>query len=52
MLIELNDVLDRIAADKNIKGVIFTSAKTDNFIAGADIKTIKSLQNESPEKLI
>ena len=50
-MIELNDVLDRIAADKNIKGVIFTSAKPDNFIAGADVKVIKSLQSESPEKL-
>jgi len=50
MLVELKEVLDRIVKDPGMKGVIFTSAKSDNFIAGADIKTIKSLQNDSPSK--
>ncbi len=50
LLIELNDVVDRIAADKEMKGIIFTSAKADNFIVGADIKTIKALQHDSPSK--
>ena len=27
LLIELNDVVDRIAADKEMKGIIFTSGK-------------------------
>src|SRR5260221_9674128 len=50
LLLELNDIIDRITQEKNIKGVVFTSAKTDTFIAGADIKVIQALQNDSPSK--
>jgi len=50
VLTELNDVLDRIAADSNITGLIFSSAKPDTFIAGADVKAIQALQNDSPLK--
>ncbi len=50
LLIELNDILDRISQDTNIKGVVFNSAKPDTFIAGADVKVIQALQNDSPVK--
>jgi len=50
LLIELNNLLDRIAQDGNIKGIVFTSAKADTFIAGADVKAIQALQNDSPVK--
>lgn len=50
LLIELNDVLDRIVQEGNIKGIVFTSAKPDTFIAGADVRTIQELQNDSPLK--
>ncbi len=50
VLVELNDAIDRVAADNNVKGVIFTSSKPDTFIAGADVKVIQALQNDSPIK--
>ncbi len=50
LLVELNDILDQVIKDKNVKGIVFSSAKTDNFIAGADVKVIQALQNDSPIK--
>jgi 3-hydroxyacyl-CoA dehydrogenase/enoyl-CoA hydratase/3-hydroxybutyryl-CoA epimerase len=50
MLVELKDVVERVTKDTGMKGIIFSSAKSDNFIAGADIKTIKALQNDTPSK--
>jgi 3-hydroxyacyl-CoA dehydrogenase / enoyl-CoA hydratase / 3-hydroxybutyryl-CoA epimerase len=43
---ELNDVLDQVAGDSSVKGLVFISGKDDNFVAGADVKEIKALQNQ------
>jgi len=40
---ELDKVTSDLAARKDLKGVVVTSAKSDIFIAGADINLIKSL---------
>ncbi|MBT5827942.1 MAG: fatty-acid oxidation protein subunit alpha [Alphaproteobacteria bacterium] len=46
ILLELNQLIDEIAKNKDIKLLIFRSAKEDNFIAGADINEIKSINSE------
>ncbi len=46
MMEELDHTLDRIAADPAIKGVLVTSAKSDNFIAGADIHILDTITDE------
>lgn len=46
MMEELDHTIDRIAADPAIKGVLVTSAKSDNFIAGADIHILDSITDE------
>lgn len=38
---------DHILKDKTIKGVVFISSKSDNFIAGADIDMIKAVKDKS-----
>lgn len=43
VLLELEKVLDEVAKNSELKIVIFKSAKNGIFIAGADIKEIKSL---------
>lgn len=43
VLRELNDVLDALAGDNALEGVVFTSAKKD-FIVGADIHEIGSMK--------
>ncbi len=43
---ELNDVLDQVAGDASVKGLVIISGKSDNFVAGADIKDIRALQNQ------
>ena len=40
---EFSSLVDELAPRKDIKALIFTSAKSDIFIAGADINLIKSL---------
>jgi 3-hydroxyacyl-CoA dehydrogenase/enoyl-CoA hydratase/3-hydroxybutyryl-CoA epimerase len=40
---DLDAVVGELAARKDLKGAIFTSAKSDIFIAGADINLIKQL---------
>lgn len=42
---ELDDVLDHVAADAAIRGVVFASAKPDGFLAGADLKMIRELDD-------
>lgn len=44
---ELNSIVDKIAATAGIKGVVITSAKPDNFVAGADVHEIQILQHQS-----
>jgi 3-hydroxyacyl-CoA dehydrogenase / enoyl-CoA hydratase / 3-hydroxybutyryl-CoA epimerase len=39
-LAELETAVDALAADSQVRGVIFTSAKSSIFIAGADIKAL------------
>lgn len=46
VLIELEKQIDKISKDKKIKILIIKSAKKDNFIAGADINEIKSLNSK------
>jgi 3-hydroxyacyl-CoA dehydrogenase/enoyl-CoA hydratase/3-hydroxybutyryl-CoA epimerase len=47
MLGELHHVINKLAVIPNLKGVVITSGKDDNFIAGADVKEIQSLQSQS-----
>ncbi len=42
---EFNLIFDEIDNDQNIKSVVFTSAKEDNFIAGADIAMIEAAES-------
>jgi 3-hydroxyacyl-CoA dehydrogenase/enoyl-CoA hydratase/3-hydroxybutyryl-CoA epimerase len=44
---ELNDTIDEIAKNSNVKGIVLASGKSDNFIAGADVKEIQLLQHQS-----
>lgn len=45
VLDELDDLVDDIAQDSSLRGVIFCSAKKNGFIAGADIKHFTELDN-------
>jgi 3-hydroxyacyl-CoA dehydrogenase / enoyl-CoA hydratase / 3-hydroxybutyryl-CoA epimerase len=42
-ILELGRVVDVLSQRKDLKGLLVTSAKSDIFIAGADINLIKSL---------
>lgn len=50
MMEELSSAIDQVAANAAIKGLIVTSAKPDNFVAGASIKEIQALQGQEPVK--
>lgn len=50
MMRELNDVLDRVQANPAVKGLVITSGKPDNFIAGANINEIKALSKQGAVK--
>ena len=43
---ELNDVLDQVAGDSAVKGLVIVSGKDDNFVAGANVNEIKALQKD------
>ncbi len=43
VLQKLDGILDRVAAKQEIEALLFTSAKKDVFIAGADIKEIEDI---------
>lgn len=43
---ELNDVLDQVAGDSSVKGLIIVSGKEDNFVAGANVNEIMALQDQ------
>ena len=45
-LVEMNDSLDKIKADKNAKGLVLFSYKPDCFLAGMDVSVIQSLSSE------
>jgi 3-hydroxyacyl-CoA dehydrogenase/enoyl-CoA hydratase/3-hydroxybutyryl-CoA epimerase len=47
---ELLNVLQQVAKDGSIKGLVIISGKPDNFVAGADIREIQELQNQPPHK--
>lgn len=48
MMNELNAVIDQVAANSAVRGLVITSAKADNFVAGADINEIQSIQTQAP----
>jgi len=50
LMTELNTRLDEITRDSGVKGLVIISGKADNFIAGADVKIIKALQNQPSQK--
>ena len=41
---------EKVLNDKSVKALIFISSKSDNFIAGADINMIKSVEDKSQLK--
>lgn len=43
---ELNEVVQQ-AVDANVKGLVFISGKSDNFIAGADIKMLEAAEDHA-----
>ena len=49
---ELAAIIDRIAADPSVKGVLLKSAKPSIFIAGADLNVLSKAKGEELEKLI
>lgn len=55
MLTEMNELVDKIAADDNIKGAVLTSGKKGSFIAGADLTMLLEMahlaKTAPPEEL-
>ena len=49
VLDELNIILQKIAKDEAIKGIVFFSKKTSGFIAGADVHSFSQLHE--PEQV-
>jgi 3-hydroxyacyl-CoA dehydrogenase/enoyl-CoA hydratase/3-hydroxybutyryl-CoA epimerase len=43
---ELQTILQQVTHDGSIKGLVITSGKSDNFVAGANIDEIQALQKE------
>ncbi len=50
VLQELDGILDRLANDPSLKGLVITSVKPGVFIAGADINEIRGLQSQGEAK--
>ncbi|MDF3054707.1 MAG: enoyl-CoA hydratase [Gammaproteobacteria bacterium] len=46
VMMEFNEILDDIASQPSITGVVISSAKSSSFIAGADIEQFVSLKDE------
>ncbi len=46
VLLELEEILNQIEKNSSIKLLVISSAKNDNFIAGADISEIKAITDE------
>jgi 3-hydroxyacyl-CoA dehydrogenase/enoyl-CoA hydratase/3-hydroxybutyryl-CoA epimerase len=47
---ELNQAIDQLSANPEVKGLVIASGKSDNFVAGADIAEIKAIQRQEPAK--
>lgn len=47
LLDEIAGHLNKIEADKTLKGVVILSGKKDNFIVGADVEELKSMKDRS-----
>jgi 3-hydroxyacyl-CoA dehydrogenase/enoyl-CoA hydratase/3-hydroxybutyryl-CoA epimerase len=47
---ELNDRLDEVLGNSEVKGLVITSGKEDNFIAGANLDEVRALQHQTPSK--
>jgi enoyl-CoA hydratase/carnithine racemase len=45
MIPSLSYIQDKVANDASVKAAVIISAKPDNFIAGADIKFIDSVED-------
>jgi 3-hydroxyacyl-CoA dehydrogenase/enoyl-CoA hydratase/3-hydroxybutyryl-CoA epimerase len=43
---QLNDIVDRISSEKNIRAMLIVSGK-DDFISGADVKQIQAIQQQT-----
>jgi len=43
---EVSTALDELEADSTLKGIVFISGKSDNFIAGADITMLDACQTK------
>ncbi len=48
VMAELDAVLGELAADKNLRGLVIYSGKSDIFIAGADLDEVAKIQKLSP----
>src|ERR1700677_2036186 len=46
LMTELMAHIEPLAGDSSVKGLVIISGKSDNFIAGADVKIIKALQSQ------
>ncbi|MBX9686912.1 MAG: enoyl-CoA hydratase/isomerase family protein [Candidatus Obscuribacterales bacterium] len=44
---ELNELIDKVIANREIKGLVISSGKEDSFIAGADVKEIQAIQEKT-----
>ncbi len=49
---ELEEYIDKISSDKEVQGIIFTSAKPSIFIAGADLHSLENTRGEELDKLV
>ena len=43
----LNELVEQVKSNRSIRGLVFSSAKKDSFIAGADVKEIQQIQGRS-----
>ena len=51
-LLELRELLNYIRSGAGVRGVVFSSGKPGNFIAGADVKQLKNLTTKAAAKEI
>jgi len=47
---ELNDALDQVLGNSDVKGLVIASGKEDNFIAGANLDEVRALQHQTATK--
>ncbi len=51
VLAELSELIDRLAARTDLRGLLFQSGKPGQYIAGADLKELGALAYASPEQV-